>query len=183
MNPSTADLLRAAQSVDAEEIVLLPNNSNIVLAAEHAAANADRVVEVVGTRSIQAGLAALLAFDGTRTAAENAAEMREAIEAVATGEVTVASRDVELDGVAISKGNWLGLADDKPVAADGDFEEVALAVVARLIEGRHLLTVLVGQGAPALDGLLGRIESAHPEAEIDVQQGGQPHYALLLSAE
>ncbi|MES1247874.1 MAG: DAK2 domain-containing protein, partial [Actinomycetota bacterium] len=81
MNPSTADLLRAVQSLDAEEVVLLPNNSNILLAAEAAAANADRGVEVVGTRSIPAGLAALLSFDGSRTAAENAAEMREAIAA------------------------------------------------------------------------------------------------------
>src|SRR4051812_12982706 len=176
MNPSTADLLRAVQSVDAEEVVLLPNNSNIVLAAEHAAANADRTVEVVGTRTIQAGLAALLSLDGSRTAAENAAEMREAIEAVATGEVTVASRDVELEGVAITKGHWLGLVDDKPVAATEDFEEVAAAVASRLLEGRHLLTVLVGDGAPALDEFLARVEAAHPGAEIDVQQGGQPHY-------
>ena len=72
MNPSTADLLRAVQSLDAEEAIILPNNSNIVLAAEHAAANADRTVEVVHADSIPAGLAAMVAFDGSRTAAENA---------------------------------------------------------------------------------------------------------------
>jgi len=184
MNPSTADLLRAAQSLDAEEIVLLPNNSNILLAAEHAAANADRVVEVVGTTSIPAGLAALLSFDGSRSAAENAAEMREAIAAVATGEVTIASRDVELDGVSITKGHWLGLADDKPVVADDDFEDAAFAVADTLLAGsRSLLTLLVGADAPVLDELLARVEEAHPDVEIDVQQGGQPHYHLLLSAE
>src|SRR4029077_5572093 len=99
MNPSTADLVRAVQSLDAEEAIILPNNSNILLAAEHAAANADRTVEVVPATSIPAGLAAVVSFDGSRPAAENAVEMREAIEAVATGEVTIASRDVQLNGL------------------------------------------------------------------------------------
>ena len=79
MNPSTADLLRAVQSLDAEEAIILPNNSNVLLAAEHAAAHADRTVEVVHADSIPAGLAAMVAFDGSRTAAENAEEMREAV--------------------------------------------------------------------------------------------------------
>jgi uncharacterized protein len=184
MNPSTADLLRAVQSLAAEEAVVLPNNSNILLAAEHAAANADRRVEVVGTASIPAGLAALLAFDGARSAAENAAEMRDAIAAVATGEVTIASRDVELDGLAIRKGRWLGLAGDRPVAAADEFEDAAFAVAAELLEGgRSLLTLLAGAEAPPLEPLLERIAAAHPDVEVDLQQGGQPHYHLLLSAE
>jgi len=184
MNPSTADLLRAVQSLVADEAVVLPNNSNILLAAEHAGAHADRAVEVVATTSIQAGLAALLAFDGSRGAAANAAEMRDAIAAVAAGEVTIASRDVELDGVEIRKGRWLGLADDRPVAATEGFEDAAFAVAEALLDGsRSLLTLLVGEEAPSLERLLERVAAAHPEVEIDVQQGGQPHYALLLSAE
>src|SRR4051794_32157532 len=184
MNPSTADLVRAAQSLNATEVVLLPNNSNILLAAELAAKNAARPVEVVPTPSIPAGLAALLSFDGTRSAAENAAEMREAIASIATGEVTVASRDVELEGVAISKGSWLGLAEDKPIVSDRDFDDVTFAVADRLLGGsRGLLTLLVGEDAPPLDAVIERIETAYPDVEIDVQQGGQPHYALLLSAE
>jgi uncharacterized protein len=185
MNPSTADLLRAVHSLNAAEVVLLPNNSNILLAAEQAAANAEgQKVEVVGTRSIPAGIAALLAFDGSRSAAENAVEMWEAIGNVATGEVTIASRDVELDGVAITKGAWLGLADDKPIASGPDFDVVAFTVADGLLGGtRGLLTLLVGEEAPPLDVLLERVESAHPDVEIDVQQGGQPYYALLLSAE
>jgi DAK2 domain fusion protein YloV len=185
MNPSTADLLSAVHSLNAGEVVLLPNNSNILLAAEHAAANAEgQKVEVVPTRSIPAGIAALLAFDGSRSAAENAAEMREAIDNVATGEVTVASRNVALDGVAIAKGAWLGLAEERPVASGPSFEDVAFAVVDGLVAGsRTLLTLLVGAEAPPLDALLERIEAAHPALEVDVQQGGQPHYALLLSAE
>jgi DAK2 domain fusion protein YloV len=184
MNPSTADLLRAAQSLDAEEAIILPNNSNIVLAAEHAAANADRKVDVVATTSIPAGLAAMVAFDGSRSAAENAEEMREAIASVATGEVTTASRDVQLDGLTIAKGNWLGLADGTPVAGGGDFADVAYKVVERLLAEPHeLLTLLVGSDGAELDGLLERVTRAFPHVEIDVQEGGQPHYNLLLAAE
>jgi DAK2 domain fusion protein YloV len=184
MNPSTADLLRAVQSLDADEAIILPNNSNVLLAAEHAAANADRAVEVVPADSIPSGLAAMVAFDGSRSAAENAEEMRKAIEAVATGEVTIASRDVQMNGVAIHKGDWLGLADGRPIAGGSDFDDVTYEVVRRLLsEPRELLTLLVGQEKAPLDGLLGRIAEAHPDVEVDVQEGGQPHYHLLLSAE
>jgi uncharacterized protein len=184
MNPSTADLLRAVQSLDTAEVVLLPNNSNVILAAEHAAANADRPVEVVATRSIPAGHAATLQFDSSRTAAENAAAMREAVEAIATGEVTVASRDVELDGVQIRKGAWLGLAEESPVASSDDFEGVTLAVVERLLaDDRSILTLYLGEDAPDVEPLLARIAAAHPDAEVLVQPGGQPHYQLLISAE
>jgi dihydroxyacetone kinase-like predicted kinase len=184
MNPSTADLLRAVQSLDAEEALILPNNSNVLLAAEHAAANADRTVEVIASTSIPAGLAAMVAYDGARGAAENAAEMREAIANVATGEVTRASRDVQMNGLAITKGDWLGLAEGEPIAGGADFATVTEAVVARLLaEPRGLLTLLVGRDGAELDGLLQHLEQAHPDVEVDVQQGGQPHYNLLLSAE
>src|SRR5439155_3510342 len=143
MNPSTADLVRAVQSLAADEAIILPNNSNVQLAAELAAANADRTVEVVPADSIPAGLAAMVAFDGSRTAADNAAEMRAAIAALATGEVTIASRDVQMDGVSIHTGDWLGLADGRPVAGGGEFDDVAYAVVDRLLqEPRELLTLL-----------------------------------------
>jgi DAK2 domain fusion protein YloV len=184
MNPSTADLLRAVQSIDAEEAIILPNNSNIVLAAEHAAANADSTVEVVPTTSIPAGLAAMVAFDGSRTAAENAKEMREAIETVKTGEVTIASRDVQMNGIPITKGEWLGLSEGEPVSGGADFDDVAYAVVERLLsEPRELLTLLVGRDGAKLQGVLDRIAQGHPDVEVDVQEGGQPHYHLLLSAE
>jgi uncharacterized protein len=184
MNPSTADLLRAVESLAADEAIILPNNSNVVLAAEHAAANADRSVEVVAATSIPAGLAALVAFDGSRSAVENAGEMRDAAEAVATGEVTVASRDVQLDGLSIRKGDWLGLADGAPVAGGADFDSVTWEVVERLLrDSRGLLTVLVGEDGAELDALLARVAERHPDVEVDVQQGGQPLYPLLLSAE
>jgi DAK2 domain fusion protein YloV len=183
-NPSTAELVEALEDLDAEEAIVLPNNSNVRLAAEHAAEQAKLPAELVPTESIPAGLAALVAYDGTRGAAENAEDMAAAAAAVATGEVTRASRDVEIDGLAISDGDWLGLVDGEPVAGGGDFAEVALEVVARLLaEPRALLTLLTGAEPPALDGLVERLTSAHPELEVEVHEGGQPHYPLLLGAE
>ena len=184
MNPSTADLIAAVQSLASDEAIILPNNSNVLLAAEHAAANADRPVEVVPAASIPAGLAAMVAYDGSRTAAENAAEMRDALAAVATGEVTIASRDVDLDGLAIRKGEWLGLVEGEPVAGGSSFEEVAGAVVERLLaQPRDLLTLLAGEDAPPLEAFAESVAAAHADLDVDLQAGGQPHYHLLLSAE
>ena len=184
MNPSTAELVAAVGELGTEQAILLPNNSNVRLAAEHAAAHAGRPVEVVGTDSMQAGLAALVAYDGARDAAENAAEMREAASAVSTGEVTVAVRDSSTNGVPTQRGDWLGLVDGDPVVAGGDFVDVALEVVERIAgDGRSLLTLLAGTGAPELDPFLARLATDRPGLEVEVHDGGQPHYPLLLSAE
>jgi fatty acid kinase len=103
---------------------------------------------------------------------------------VATGAVTVASRDVDLNGVAVRKGRWLGLADGEPIAGGETFEEVARAVIARLLaEPRGILTLLTGEEPPTLDSLLADLALEHPTLELDVHAGGQPHYPLLLSAE
>ena len=184
MNPSTAELVAALEALAAPEAILLPNNSNVILAAEQAARAAEKPVEVVPTDSIPAGLAAMVVFDGTHTAAENVAAMQEAISSVATGEVTIASRDAVLDGLAIRKGNYFGLASGDPVAEGRDFEEVAHAVVERLLaEPREVLTLLRGADAPELGPLVAELAKRHPELEVDVQDGGQPHYPLLVSAE
>jgi fatty acid kinase len=184
MNPSTADLVAAIDATRADDVVVLPNNSNVILAAEQAAELATKPVEVVPTDSIPAGLAAMIAFSPDRPAAENAADMREILGGVTTGEVTIASRDVEMNGVPVRKGAWLGLADGKAVAGGSDFEEVASAVAERLLsEPRGVMTLLTGADEPELDGLLKRIGEQHPGLELDVHSGGQPHYPLLLSAE
>jgi DAK2 domain fusion protein YloV len=183
-NPSTAELVAAIEEIDAEEAVVLPNNANVRLAAQHAAEHAVRPATVVATDSIPAGLAALVAYDGARNASENAAEMAEAVAAVTTGEVTRASRDVELNGLAIRSGEWLGLVDGQPVAGGDDFTDVALGVVSRLlVEPRAVLTLLTGAEPPPLDGLVERLDSSYPELEVEVHDGGQPHYSLLLGAE
>jgi DAK2 domain fusion protein YloV len=184
MNPAAAELVAAIDAADADEVVVLPNNANVVLSAEQAAALATKPAQVVPTDSIPAGLAAMVVFSPERTAAENAAEMREVLADVTAGEVTIASRDVELNGLAVRKGDWLGLADGEAVAGGGDFDEVASAVAERLLaEPRGVLMLLKGADEPDLDRLLGDLAERHPDLEVDVQAGGQPHYPLLLSAE
>jgi DAK2 domain fusion protein YloV len=184
MNPSTAELVAAVDAADAAEVIVLPNNANVILTAEQAAGLAAQPVTVVRTDSIQAGLAVMVSFLPERSAADNAAEMSEVLESVVTGEVTIASRDVDLNGVAVKKGRWLGLAEGEPVAVGDEFEDVAAQVTDSLLaEPRMLLTLLAGADAPDLDGLLERIRERHPDLELDVQAGGQPHYPLLLSAE
>ena len=184
MNPSTADLVAAIEAAPADGVIVLPNNSNVILAAEQAAEHTDRRAEVVATDSLPAGLAAMVAFDPDRDIAENAAEMRDTLASVATGEVTIASRDVEMNGISIREGAYLGLANGEAVAGGADFGEVAAAVVERLLaEPRGVLTLLTGRDEPDLTPLLERVSAEHPEVELDVQQGGQPHYPLLLGAE
>ena len=184
MNPPTADLLAAIEDTQSDEVVLLPNNGNVVMAAEQAARLTGRSVHVVPTRSLQAGLAALVAFNGERSAEENAAEMQSALEGLATGEVTIASRDAAVDGITASEGDFLGRLDERAIAAGPAFPEVARAVAEQLLaEPRDVLTLLTGENAPPLDGLLDELAEQHPDLEIDVHEGGQPHYPLLLSAE
>jgi uncharacterized protein len=184
MNPPTANLLAAVQEAPGAEVVLLPNNANVIMAAEQAARLAAGPVRVVPTRSLQAGLAALVAFNPELSAEDNAAQMLKAIASVATGEVTIASRDAAPDGVAVREGEFLGLLEGKAIAAGSSFDEIARGVAQGLLaEPRELLTVLTGAGAPPLNGLLEELAERHPELEIDVHEGGQPHYPLLLSAE
>jgi DAK2 domain fusion protein YloV len=184
MNPPTADLLAAVESIGADEILLLPNNPNVVLAAEQAARLAGKPVEVVPTVSIPAGLAALVAFDGERSAGENAAAMLEALASLAAGEITVASRDSRVDGVAVREGDYLALLDGVAIAGGASFEEVARSLLDRLLaEPRDVLTLLTGELAPALNGLLDELATRYPDLELDVHEGGQPYYPLLLSAE
>ncbi|MGH3001322.1 MAG: DAK2 domain-containing protein [Gaiellaceae bacterium] len=184
MNPATAELLAAIEAAGTSEVVLLPNNANVLMAAEQAAEHSSKRVRVVPTASLQAGLVAVVAFDPTSGAEANADAMAAAVEGVATGAVTIASREVRLNGVAVRSGAWLGLAEGEPVAGGESFEEVARAVLDRLLaEPRGVLTLLTGDEPPALDSLLAELAGTHPELELDVHAGGQPHYPLLLAAE
>jgi uncharacterized protein len=184
MNPSTADLVAAIEAAPGPEVVVLPNNPNVIMSAEQAGDHASKTVRVVPTRSLQAGLSALVAFDPAQTADTNAEAMAEAVAAVATGAVTIASRDVQLNGVSVQKGKWLGLAEGEPVAGGETFDEVVRVVLERLLaEPRGLLTLLTGEDPPPLEHVLSQLEAEHPELELDVHQGGQPNYPLLLAAE
>jgi hypothetical protein len=164
---------------------VLPNNGNVVLAAQAAAAAATRPAVVVETRSIPAGLAALLAFDPDRPAEENAREMAAAAAAVRTAEVTRAVRDVTLDGVAVQAGSFVGLVEGAIVAADPSPGLVVAAVGERLLaDGAALVTALTGEGDtdPLVDALAALVRE-RPGVDLEVHAGGQPHYPLLLSAE
>jgi DAK2 domain fusion protein YloV len=184
MNPPAAEILAAIERVHAPEVVLLPNNENVVLAAQQAAELSAKPVRVVPTKSIQAGLAALVPFDPGRSAEENVGEMRDVVRRVATGAVTRASRPVRLNGRRLEPGAFLGLVDGEPVTGGDDFADVAEEVVAMLLaEPRDVLTLLAGEGHPALDGLVGTLEAQNPELEIELHEGGQPLYPLLISAE
>jgi fatty acid kinase len=184
MNPPTAELLAAIEATSAEEVIVLPDNSNVILSAEQAAELAERPVRVVPTRSLQEGLTALVAFSSARSADENVKEMQRALDGVATGEVAVASRDAAVNGLSVRKGEYLGLAGERAVAAGESFLEVSRAVADALLDDpRDVLTLLVGQDAPPLEDLLDHLAETHPELEIEVHEGGQPHYPLLLSAE
>jgi uncharacterized protein len=184
MNPATADLVAAIEATPADDVIILPNNSNVLLSAEQAAGLVSKRVRVVPSTSVQAGLAAIVRFVSSEPLEVNEAAMRDALASVATGEVTQASRDVELDGVAVRKGAWLGLADGIAVACSDDFDAVVVAVAERLLAGgRSLLVLLTGASEPDLEPLLSHIAGTQPEVEVEVHQGGQPHYPLLLSAE
>jgi DAK2 domain fusion protein YloV len=184
MNPSTAEIVDAIDAVPADDVIVLPNNSNVVLTAEQAAELSSKRVRVVPSNSVQAGLAAMFRYVSTNDAETNEEDMREALASIATGEVTVASRDAQLDGIEIKKGAFLGLVDGVAVIAADDVETAALQVVEQVLAGdRGLLNILTGEDAPPLDGLLAAVERLHPLLEIEVHEGGQPHYPLLLVAE
>ncbi len=186
MNPSAEDLIRAVDRAAAPSVVILPNNSNVIMTAEQTIGLASKEVHVVPTKSIQAGLTAAVSYDRRLSGAGNAREMQAAIENVLTAEVTRAVRDSLVDGVRISSGDFIGLLDGRVVVADGDLEVVLEQVAARLAgEDRELLTLLVGddENAPRVTAMVDRLRALHPTLEIEVHDGGQPFYPVLLSAE
>jgi DAK2 domain fusion protein YloV len=183
MNPSTAELVSAVEGLAASSAVLLPNNPNVLLAAERAAEAATTPAIVVPTRSLQAGLAALVAFDPTRPAVENAAVMAEAAACVRTGAVARASRATEVDGLRVGEGELLGLVDERAVVVGSDLGAVALDVAERLAVGAGVLTIIAGVDAPPEGELVTALAERHPSLEVERVDGGQPHYLYLLAAE
>jgi DAK2 domain fusion protein YloV len=184
MNPSTADIVEAIQSLQESDVVVLPNSKNIVMAAEQAAQAADKNVRVVPTDTLQAGLGALVAYDSQRTVEENAAEMETAARAVRSGSVARASRSANLDELDVEEGEFLGLADGKPVATGPERDAVAHEVLERLLtEPAEVLTILLGENGESAERLVAGVRSAHPELEVEVHEGGQPHYPLLFGVE
>jgi DAK2 domain fusion protein YloV len=184
MNPSTADIVAAIEALPASDAVVLPNNKNVVLAAEQAVGAASKPARLVPTRSVQAGLGAMVSFDPARAAGENGAEMDEAAAGVRSGAVTRASRDAVVGDLSVEEGQFLGLVEDEPVTAGPVLQPVAREVLDRLLEeGPDVLTILVGADGEGVDDLVAFVEETHPGLEVEVHDGGQPHYPLLFGAE
>ncbi|HJP88928.1 MAG TPA: DAK2 domain-containing protein [Candidatus Limnocylindrales bacterium] len=185
-NPSTGELLDAVKAVNAEQILLLPNNPNIVLAARQVSAMTDRPVAVVATRNAAEGFAALLALDPDKSALDNATEMTAAGRAIQSLSVTEAVRDATIGGRKVKLGQTIALdPDDGLVAVHDDPATAVLDAIKSLSPGFELLTVYYGDGADlaTTEALARRIHDLGTGAEVEVLHGGQPHYRYLISAE
>jgi len=185
-NPSTGELLEAIGAVRAREVIVLPNNPNVVLAARQVAAMADRPVVVVPTRNAGEGFAALLALDPGLDAAANAGPMSEAARAIQTLAVTEAVRDATIGRRKVKRGQTIALdPDDGLLAAGGDRDKVVLAAVAALSPGFELLTLFYGDGADLAEAeaMARQIGAASSGVEVEVRHGGQPFYRYLITAE
>jgi hypothetical protein len=186
-NPSTGELLRVARLARQREVVVLPNNPNVRLAAEQAAALCkDKRLVVVPTRNAAEGLAALLALDPARDAAANVGPMTQASRAVQTIQVTEAVRDARIGRRKVRKGQTIALDPDEGlVAAGGSAEQTVVEAVSRLKPGFELVTIYYGADATLgeAEALARRLGEVGSGAEVEVVRGGQPHYRYLISAE
>jgi uncharacterized protein len=186
MNPSTQDMLTAIDSVPYDEVILMPNNKNVILAAKQVPGLTKKKVHVLETHSVPQGVAAVVAFRGDRPAADNLAAMRSEAERVQTIEVTHAVRDTRSNGLKVKKGDVIGLINDKLEFAGTDYGEVVNKALGKLgADSFELVTVYRGKDASddELKKLESDIRSTHPGLEVEVQQGGQQHYPFILSVE
>jgi DAK2 domain fusion protein YloV len=185
-NPSIGELLDAIIDLPANEVIVLPNNPNVVLAARQVAAIADRPCEVVPTRNAAEGVAALLALEPLASAADNLAPMTMAGRAIQSMQVTEAVRDARIGDRKVRKGQTIVLdPDDGLIAADGDRTRAVLAGVASFTPGFELVTVYYGDGADLdeAEAIARRIGARLDGAEVQLVHGGQPYYRYLISAE
>jgi hypothetical protein len=185
-NPSTGELLEAIDAVDAREIIVLPNNPNVVLAARQVASMTDRAVTVVPTRNAAEGFAALLSLDPQLDGAANAGPMTEAARSIQSLVITDAVRDATIGGRRVKRGQTIALdPDDGLVAVHGNRDKCILAAIASLQPGFELLTIFYGDGADLAEteGIAKRIGAILPGVDVEVRHGGQPFYRYLISAE
>ncbi|MGG1514714.1 DAK2 domain-containing protein [Paenibacillus oryzisoli] len=187
MNPSTEDVVKAVQSIDAETIYVLPNNSNIILAAQQAAELVDnKKIVVIPSKSIPQGLAAILAFQEKADAETNTAAMQESLRRVKSGQVTYAVRDTNMDGIAIKEGHFIGIQDGRIVSSETSLVGACKKLLEDMIdEGSEIVTLLTGEDAKEeeTEELEAFIQTLYPEIEIELHPGGQPLYAYLISVE
>ncbi len=186
VNPSTGELLAAVEATQADELLILPNNPNILLAAKQVATMTDRPVHIVPTRNCAEGVAALLRLNPTKGAEENAVAMTAAAQAILSVQVTEAVRDATVSGRKVKKGQTMVLdPDDGLLALDGDAHRAVITAFGRLHGGFEIVEVYYGADSSLEDAeaLATRIHEVAPGAEVEVLHGGQPHYRYLISAE
>ncbi|WP_164669048.1 DAK2 domain-containing protein [Virgibacillus doumboii] len=186
MNPSTQDIAEAIQIANAKNVLILPNNKNIVMAAEQAAELAEVSAEVVPTKTIPQGISALLAFHPDAAITENKETMAEASKEVKTGQVTYAVRDTQIDGITIEKDHFMGIADGKITSSNQDKLETVKSLLNEMItEDDEILTILQGEDATdeEVEELVKYIEDKYDDVEIEVHHGNQPIYSYIFSVE
>ncbi|MRR11080.1 DAK2 domain-containing protein [bacterium] len=185
MNPSTAELLDAVTQVHAESVVILPNNRNIIMAAQQVIDLADRPVVVIPTTGVPQSFAALLAYDGTSDLEEIAAEMTEAALAVRVAEVTTAVKDSKGKVGPIKKGQVIGIVDHEIESVGSDITEVTAEVLKTIMDGGETLTVLAGEefDDASLEALVAHLTEAFPELEVEAHRGEQPVYPVIVAVE
>lgn len=186
MNPSTQEILAAFENLPTDKIIILPNNKNIILAANQAREVTVKQVVVVPSRTIPQGLAAMLAHDPDGDLETVAKRMTQAMEHVRSGEITIATRSVELDGVKVEKGQVIALLDGKLVLAAPSLEEALLGLLEKVPATEYeLITLFYGADLPHTEAnrLADLVRQHYPQQEVELQEGNQPHYALLVSIE
>jgi hypothetical protein len=186
MNPSTDDILKAVESAPANNVLVLPNNKNIIMAAQQAASISQKEVTVIPTISIPQGIAAMLALNPETNIKDNVEAMSDAREMVRTGEITAAVRDVTIQGQSINQGDIIGLLDDKIVTNSKKIDDVLKRLMQRLIaNNEELITIYYGDEVTGetAQKAANMLQQEFPDLEIEVHYGGQPLYQYIISAE
>jgi hypothetical protein len=186
MNPSTEDLLQAVERIPTDEVIILPNNKNIVMAAEQAKLLSEKQIEVVHTVSIPQGIAALLAINYQADLKTNVHLMAEAIESIGTAEITTAVRSAQINGIQVHEGETIGLIDGKLQVKGATPREVALAALAKMkVDEHEIITLYYGEAIDedTAQELADVVADTYPNQEVEVVDGGQPHYHYILSVE
>jgi len=186
MNPSIEDILDAVNKVHAETVFVLPNNSNVILAASQAAELAEKKVVVIPTKNTAMGVGAVIAFNPDASTEENLINMTAAAQQVKTGQITYAVRDTVFEDKEIREGDIIGIHNGRIEVVGKNIHDMALELIQLVVEdGDSLITIYYGADTSEKDAcqLCNEIAELYPDMDVEVQYGGQPLYYYLLSAE
>ncbi|KKK09505.1 DAK2 domain-containing protein [Bacillus sp. L_1B0_12] len=186
MNPSTEDIVKAIDSIHAETVFILPNNSNIVMAAKQAATVSSREVVVIPTKTVPQGMSALLSLNEAASNEDNEAAMLEAIDHVKSGQITFAVRDTQIDGIDIAKGDYMGLYNGKITLTAKNQLDAAKELLTQMVtEDDEIVTIIKGEDASSdeMEALEAYIEDTFEDVEVEVHDGKQPLYSYILAVE